>query len=108
MREATELGHDVAALVRDPNRATSVLPAGVTLVDGDLTTGAGMDEAVDGIDAITATVDGDARRVDYEGVLRILLALDNRHAHIVLMSAIGIANVGAASPLPDWKRRGSV
>lgn len=105
VREVLDRGHDVVALVRDRERAGRLLPAEVTLIEGDLTTGAGIDAAVDRIDAIVSTLDGDARLVDYDGTLRVLRALNGRRVHIALMTAIGIANVGKGDLL-DWKRRG--
>jgi uncharacterized protein YbjT (DUF2867 family) len=45
-----DAGHDVRALVRSVERAREKVPDGVTLVEGDVTTGAGLDEAADGAD----------------------------------------------------------
>lgn len=104
VRQALQAGHNVVALVRDPARAATLLPEDVTLVQGDLTTGAGVIRAVDGIDAIVSTLDGDAHQVDFNGTLRVLRALDGRRVHISLMTLIGAANVGV-DELIDWKRR---
>ena len=70
--EALQNGHDVVALVRDQKRATRILPPETTLVRADVTTSAGLHEAVDRVDAIIATLNGDAERVDFEGMLNVL------------------------------------
>jgi uncharacterized protein YbjT (DUF2867 family) len=103
--EALEAGHEVVALVRDVDRARAVLPSEVRFVEGDLTTGARIAEAVRDVEAIVATLDGDARLVDFGGMLRVLRAIRDRRVHLVIMSAIGVANVGQGDLL-DWKRRG--
>ena len=46
--ELLAAGHDVTCLVRDPERAQ--LGQGATVVRGDLLTGAGLEEALDGVD----------------------------------------------------------
>jgi len=104
VREALEAGHRVVALVRDVGRAGAVLPNQVRLVEGDLTTGMGIADAVRDVDAIIATLDGDARLVDFGGMLRVLGAVRGRRVHLVIMSALGVANAGAMDLL-DWKRR---
>ncbi len=45
-----EAGHHVRALVRDKGSAAEKLPPEVTLVQGDVLTGEGLDEAADGAD----------------------------------------------------------
>lgn len=46
-----EAGHDVRCLVRDQAKAARKLPASATLIEGDVLTGDGLDEAADGADA---------------------------------------------------------
>lgn len=106
VREAQQAGHDVVALVRDEKRAARLLPTGVTLVRGDVAAPAGLAEALDGVDAIVATLGGDAQRVDFGGMANVLTELGSRRVHIVLMSVIGAANHDAGMGLIDWKRRG--
>jgi nucleoside-diphosphate-sugar epimerase len=45
-------GHEVRALVRDPRRASSVLPQGVEMVSGDVTDPASLRSAVAGCDLV--------------------------------------------------------
>lgn len=45
-----ELGHTVRCLARDPERARATLPREVEIVGGDVLSGAGLDEALAGID----------------------------------------------------------
>ncbi|WP_445151932.1 NAD(P)H-binding protein [Baekduia sp. Peel2402] len=45
-----EAGHDVRCLVRDKQRAAQKLPSEATLIQGDVLTGDGLDEAAEGVD----------------------------------------------------------
>jgi uncharacterized protein YbjT (DUF2867 family) len=65
-----EAGHEVRALARDPDRAD--LPAGVEVVKGDVLSGDGLDEALDGVDVAYYLVhsmggDGDFAERDRQG-----------------------------------------
>ncbi len=54
--EAASRGHEVVAIVRDPSRVT--LPDGVTVRRGDVTDGDSIAAAVQGADAVVATISG--------------------------------------------------
>lgn len=87
--EALRQGYRVRALVRDEARARRQLPAGVSLVVGDLTRPESLVAAVDGVDA---------------GVVNTLTALEGRPVKVVLMTAVGVTRPGMA--FAAWKRRG--
>lgn len=105
VREAREQGHDVVVLTRKPRRAALALPSGTRIVKGDVTTSAGLDEALDGIDGIVSTLDGDPERTEFNGIRNVLEALNGRHVYVALMSSIAVNNAGRLEVL-DWKRRG--
>ena len=99
-------GVTVRALVRDVARARSILPDAVEVARGDLATGEGLAAAVDGVDAIVLTHGGETREVDYDGVRRILEALDGRVPRIVLMTSMAVSRGGDQyGGLLHWKRR---
>src|SRR4051794_20600278 len=47
-----DAGHEVGALVRDPDRARTVVPAAAELVRGDVTDAATLDAAAAGCDVV--------------------------------------------------------
>ncbi|WP_245273402.1 NAD(P)H-binding protein [Mesorhizobium sp. WSM3224] len=99
--ELTISGHDVRLLARKPQPETSV-----EWVQGDLATGAGLDEALSGIDTVihAATLSPIAKRgmrladffsspadVDIDGTRRLLAASQHaRIAHFVFVSIVGL------------------
>jgi len=97
---------EVSALVRHEARAAQLLPGEVEFVRGDMETGDGLKEAVDGADAIILTHGGESREVDYDGVKLVLEALGGRAPRIVLMTSMatsrGSDDYGG---LLNWKRR---
>lgn len=99
-------GLAVRALARDPEQAQAVLPDAVALVRGDLGTGEGLAEAVDGVDAVVLTHGGDDRVVDYDGLRKVLEALGGRSPRIVLMTSMGVTHETTAwGGVMNWKRR---
>jgi uncharacterized protein YbjT (DUF2867 family) len=106
--EALRQGHAVRALVRDQARAARVLPDGVNLVVGDLTSPETLGPAIEGIEAIvfthgSTTSERDVRDNDYAGVANVLKTLDGRTVRIALMTAIGTTRPGV--PYTQWKLR---
>ena len=112
--QALQRGHSVRALVRDAGRAR-FLPATTEIVLGDVTRPETLPAALDGIDAVIATLGADgggkavSEAVYYGGIRDLLAALDAYPARIVLMTAIGITNrtslYNRSSEAHDWKRR---
>jgi len=99
-------GVSVRALVRDEERARRSLPAAVEFAVGDLAIGNGLAAALDGVDAVVLTHGGDDRVVDYDGVRRVLEALDGRAPRIVLMTSMGVTRETTAwGGVMNWKRR---
>ena len=104
--ELLERGVSVRALVRDEERARRSLPGAVELTVGDLATGYGLAAALVGVDAVVLTHGGDDRVVDYDGVRRVLEALDGRAPRIVLMTSMGVTRETTAwGGVMNWKRR---
>ncbi len=98
------LGRHVVMLLRQSGHRARILsraPRGhVDAVQGDLSTGAGLESAVAGMDAIvhaaSATRDQlRGRAVDVDGTRRLLkIARDARVAHLVFVSVVGTDRVG--------------
>lgn len=98
------LGRHVVTKLRDAGHRTRILsrrPKGhVDTVQGDLATGAGLLEALSGMDAIihaaSATTDFlRARATDVAGTRRLLtLARDANIRHVVFVSIVGMEGVG--------------
>ncbi|XVU24560.1 SDR family oxidoreductase [Actinoplanes sp. CA-054009] len=78
-RQLTGRGHEVVALVRDPARAD--LPAGVTLIEGDLTDPAAVRRALAGVDRAYLTM------ADDNGAVFAAEAGTSGVAHVVLLSS---------------------
>lgn len=81
-------GHEVRVLSRR---------TGPDLITGDLTTGSGVDTAVDGVDTIVHLATGLGRR-DVQQT-RNLLRATSGSAHVVVMSIVGINRI----PLPYYR-----
>ena len=98
-----QLGRHVVTFLRQSGHRARILsrtPRGhVDAVQGDLATGAGLDRAVAGMDAIVhaASATGarlNGRAVDVDGTRRLLeRARDERISHVVLISIVGIDHV---------------
>ncbi|MDP2327999.1 MAG: NAD(P)H-binding protein, partial [Dehalococcoidia bacterium] len=93
-------GFEVRALVRRPDAS---LPPGVTPAAGDLTDGAGLAEAVRGVDAIvhlaSGSAGGDTEAIDIEGTARLLEAAHaSGSPHLLYLSIVGIDR----TPLPYY------
>jgi len=94
-------GHSVRVLSR---RADPQLPSGVRAVRGDLVTGDGLKEALDGIDVLVHSATGAAdtgargltyevsRKTDVEPTQRMLNALTSR-PHVVYISIVGVDKI---------------
>lgn len=114
VREALAQGYAVRALVRNRARAQRLLPPGIDIVIGDLTSPITLGEPVADVDAIVFTHGShggrdDAESIDYAGVRNILTALDGRRVRIALMTSIGVTEHDGAynrsTRAHDWKRR---
>lgn len=112
---ATQRGHRVRALVRDPTRAQKLWPEAVTLIKGDVTRPETLAPAVAGIDAVVAVLNADdggkvaAEAVYYTAIRDLLAAIGPRPVHVALMTTIGVTERGSAYNRAgeghDWKRR---
>jgi uncharacterized protein YbjT (DUF2867 family) len=82
-------GHTARALSRQTQVA---LPAGVELTTGDLAHGAGLTEALTGVDAIIhcATDSANAQVADVEGTRRLLEAARESAPYLIYPSIVGI------------------
>lgn len=91
-------GHAVKALSRKPRTAIG----GETWVTGDLTTGAGMAEAVRDVDVVVHCATN-VRRFsdDVTGTGRLLDALEATKPHLIYVSIVGIDRV----PMPYYKAK---
>jgi len=91
-------GHRVRALSRKPRTATGR----ETWVTGDLTTGAGIAEAVRDVDVVVHCAT-DVRRPknDIAGTRHLLDALSATRSHLIYVSIVGIDRV----PLPYYKTK---
>ncbi len=99
VHELVRRGHMVRVLTRRPDRATE---AGVRYVEGDLTTGRGLAQAMAGVDAVVDVSDidrprGDRARVFFvEGTRRLVAAeADAGVRRHVLLSIVGVDRVPA-------------
>ena len=78
-------GHDVRALSRR---------TGPGLTTGDLTTGAGLDRALDGVDTVVHLATAPRGKVDVEAARTLLRACtDAQVRHLVLISIVGIDGI---------------
>ncbi|TWT97610.1 3 beta-hydroxysteroid dehydrogenase/Delta 5--_4-isomerase [Botrimarina colliarenosi] len=95
-------GHSVIALVRDPERASTVLPSSVRLVEGDLRVPRSLAGALDGVDAVihlAACVVGD----DDEQLASSVVGAENL---LAAMDAGGVRRLIYCGTLSvyDWRR----
>lgn len=93
-------GHSLRTFSRRQGR----LPAGVEWVRADLGTGAGVDEAVSGVDAIVhaASNPRDSARIDVQGTQLLLDAAARAGVgHVVYVSIVGIDRV----PFPYYRHK---
>ncbi|QFY13479.1 NAD-dependent epimerase/dehydratase family protein [Nonomuraea phyllanthi] len=96
-------GHSVTALARPSARAQALRAMGVTVIDGDLRTGAGLGDAVAGADRVIhlaalvkSRTAADFRAVNHHGTARLagaLAALD-RPPRLVVCSSLAAAPAG--------------
>lgn len=94
VQELVRRGHAVRVLSRGRKQAAE---PGVRYVDGDLTTGAGLAEAVAGADAVVdvaniVTLEGDRARAFFVGTTRRLVEAEAAAGvrHHVLLSIVGV------------------
>jgi nucleoside-diphosphate-sugar epimerase len=110
VEELVRKGHTVTALTRDPARTRDLEPLGVRIVTGDLSTGAGLDEALRDQEVvfhvaglIKARHESEFARANVEGVRRIVQAAERartpRFVHVSSMAAAGPA--GRGKPLRE-------
>lgn len=105
----------------DLPEAAAGIPARLEHVTGDLGTGAGLDAALDGVEAVIHCAGNpkDARRVDVEGTRRLVDALDAwaPSAHLVHVSIVGCfenpypyyrAKADAENVVEAWHGRASI
>jgi dihydroflavonol-4-reductase len=122
-RHLVERGDSVTALVRRTSRTDALRALGVTLAEGDLTTGEGLDRALQGIDlvqhlaGVTKAASEDGYQRGNAGTTRVLaqaLARQSRPPRLVVCSSLaaaGPARIGhprsedeAASPVSFYGR----
>jgi uncharacterized protein YbjT (DUF2867 family) len=98
VRRLQDEGHQVRALSRKPRTAT----AGETWVTGDLTTGAGIAEAVRDVDVVVHCAT-DVRRFsnDIAGTGHLVGALEATRPHLIYVSIVGIDRV----PMPYYRTK---
>ena len=105
-------GHSARALVREPRNANSLAQAGVELVEGDVAEGTGLDQGMQGCDAIIHVVgiivekgSNTFERVHHIGTRNVVEAAKRAGIRrFVQMSALGVrANGVAAYQTTKWK-----
>jgi uncharacterized protein YbjT (DUF2867 family) len=102
--ELTAAGHTVRVLSRRPAAPGSVVDTAVDAVVGDLATGAGLDAALRGVDAVvhSASDPRDPQRVDVEGTGRLVGAARRAgEPHLVHVSIVGIDRI----PWPYYRAK---
>jgi NADH dehydrogenase len=115
LRRLLEEGHRVRALVRDPDRAVNASQpkaSGVEYIKGDVVSGAGLDEAMKGCDAVIHLVGIIVEKgtntfaaVHHLGTRNVVEAAKrNGIQRFILMSALGVRADGvAAYQTSKWK-----
>jgi uncharacterized protein YbjT (DUF2867 family) len=96
-------GHEVRLLVHQTR--PSHLPA-VEEVAGDVSTGAGLAEAVTGVDAVIHAATSALRRVqatDVGGTGQMLRATESAGAHLVYPSIVGVDQLSAGYYRAKWR-----
>jgi uncharacterized protein YbjT (DUF2867 family) len=104
LRRLLAEGHSVRALVRDPQKATELSRAGVELVPGDVVEGTGIEQGIEGCDAVIHLVGIIVEKGGntFEGVHHIgtrnMVRAGRRVAigRLILMSALGVRAEGVA------------
>jgi NADH dehydrogenase len=105
-------GHNVRALVRDPAKASELAQSGVELVAGDVVSAAGLDEGMQGCEAVIHLVGiivekgtNTFERVHHLGTRNVVEAAKKAGIHrFVHMSALGVrANGVAAYQASKWR-----
>jgi uncharacterized protein YbjT (DUF2867 family) len=105
-------GHNVRALVRDPDKAKELAQERVQLVAGDVADGTGLDRAIEGCDAVIHLVGiivengkNTFQRVHHIGTRNVVEAAKRAGVkRFVHMSALGARPDGAASyQVTKWK-----
>jgi uncharacterized protein YbjT (DUF2867 family) len=100
--------------VRDASKAQRLLPGGAEFIVSDGNDPEAMAIAVRGVDAVVLTHGshggrGEAEKIDYGIVRTLIRALPDNHAHISLMTAIGVTvhdgTYNRTTRAHDWKRR---
>lgn len=99
--QALAEGHEVRAVTR---RARHGLPAGVEVMQADITAPGTLGPLVEGVDRIVFTHGnfGAPEAVDYGAVRNVLMALGGRPVRIALMTTIAVTDRKGNH---DWKRR---
>ena len=112
LRRLLAEGHTVRALVRGPEGAAGLAATGVKLVRGDVVEDSGLDEGLDGCDAVIHLVgiiveDGNAtfERVHHVGTRNVVeAARRNGVRRFLQMSALGVRENGVAPyQTTKWK-----
>ncbi|HEY2496463.1 MAG TPA: complex I NDUFA9 subunit family protein [Candidatus Angelobacter sp.] len=105
-------GHSARALVREPHNANSLAQSGVVLVEGDVAEGTGLDQGMQGCDAVIHLVgiivekgSNTFERVHHIGTRNVVEAAKRAGIRrFVQMSALGVrANGVAAYQTTKWK-----
>lgn len=104
LRELIARGHRVRALVRDPGKSANVGDENVEFIAGDVATGAGLDEAIHGCQAVIHLVGiivekgtNTFEAVHHLGARNVVEAAKrNGTSRFVHMSALGVRADGAA------------
>lgn len=115
VRELTDAGHRVRALVRPTTDATALDNAGVEVVRGDLRDAGSLEPAVRGVDTVVTTAnalgrmlagrtDLTIRAVDQEGNAHLVGAAELAGvSRFVFLSAAGVEDMARKAPLPAAK-----
>ena len=112
LRRLLAEGHSVRALVRDPQKAKTLAQNGAELVAGDVIEGAGLDQGLQGCDAVIHLVgiivekgSNTFERVHHLGTLNVVEAAKRTGVkRLVQMSALGVRADGVAPyQTTKWK-----
>lgn len=90
VRELKTRGHDVRVLSRAER---PVIPTGVSAARGDVRTGVGLEQAVDGVDCVVHAATSPfrrARKTEVDGVSNVLAAASAEVDHIIYVSIVGV------------------
>jgi uncharacterized protein YbjT (DUF2867 family) len=102
VKQLIDMGLDVKAMTRDAKRAKGVLPAGVTIAEGDLFSYVDAAQAVEGADAIVICSGPTSRmdpfspfKVDFQGNENLVAAAKASGVKKIVM----VSSIGADDPL---------